>query len=111
MLDKIPRLLGVEWLRREEASATAPSAQGATDGGHLVPPPAEELALLATLADKGLLNRILQEAERMRERDPRLGPWIEQLATFARGYETRKLRTFLQAYGRGADGKGGHEDR
>ena len=77
-----------------------------------MPPPAEELALLATLADKGLLHKILQEAERMRERDPRLGPWIEQLATFARAYETRKLRMFLQSYGPGgAEGAGGHEVR
>ncbi|XXX82357.1 AAA family ATPase [Sorangium sp. So ce134] len=101
LLDKISRLLGVEWLRRDGAPAPVSPAEVPADGGRLAPPPAEELALLSALASKGLVHRILDEAERLRLHDPRLTPWIEQLTALARGYQTRKLREFIGAYGPG----------
>lgn len=106
LLDTISRLLGVAWIRREEAPALKPPADRPEGGGRLVPPPAEELAVLSELASKGLVHRILDEAERMRRRDPRLEPWIERLATLARGYQTRKLREFVGASLNGAHGPG-----
>ncbi|WP_437779108.1 AAA family ATPase [Sorangium sp. So ce1097] len=105
LLDAVARSLGIEWLRRERAPAWDASAEGSAGGGHLVPPPDEELAVLSELADKGLLRKVLEEAERLRQLDPRLGPWIDQLVALARGYQTRKLREFVRARGRGgADG-------
>ncbi|WP_437603845.1 AAA family ATPase [Sorangium sp. So ce590] len=101
LLDRISRLLGIEWLRREEAPSPDSPAEVPTDGEPLAPPPAEELALLSALANRGLVHKILAEAERMRQRDPRLRPWLDQLVTLARGYQTRKLREFLDAYGPG----------
>ncbi|WP_441286264.1 AAA family ATPase [Sorangium sp. KYC3313] len=106
LLDKISRLLGIEWLRRDEAPARDAPAKQPDGGGHLAPPPAEELAILSALAKKGLVHKILEEAERMAQHDPRLRPWIEQLTTLARSYQTRKLRDFVGAYGPGgADGR------
>ncbi|AGP37282.1 AAA family ATPase [Sorangium cellulosum] len=105
LLDKISRLLGVEWLRRDEAPAQGSPAERAADGdgdgGHLTPPSADDLATLSALASKGLVHRILEEAERLRLHDPRLTPWIEQLTALARGYQTRKLREFVGAYAEG----------
>ncbi|WP_437670161.1 AAA family ATPase [Sorangium sp. So ce131] len=100
LLDKVARLLGVAWIRREEAEALDTSAERAADGGRLVAPPAEELAVLSTLADKGLVHKVLEEAERIRQLDPRLGPWLDQLAALARGYQTRKLREFVRSASR-----------
>jgi CheY-like chemotaxis protein/anti-sigma regulatory factor (Ser/Thr protein kinase) len=101
LLDKISRLLGIEWLRRDEAPARDALAKEPEGGGHLAPPPAEELAILSALAKKGLVHKILEEAERIAQHDPRLRPWIEQLTTLARSYQTRKLRDFVGAYGAG----------
>ncbi|AUX45151.1 protein kinase [Sorangium cellulosum] len=100
LLDRISRLLGVAWIRREEARALDTSAELAADGAPLVPPPAEELALLSTLADKGLVHKVLEEAERLRQLDPRLSPWLDQLAALARGYQTRKLRELVRSASR-----------
>ncbi|WP_437978809.1 AAA family ATPase [Sorangium sp. So ce295] len=111
LLDKISRLLGIEWLRREEAPARDAPAEELPDGGHLAPPPAEELEMLSALAKKGLIHRILEEAERIRQHDPRFRPWIDQLTTLARRYQTRKLRDFVGAYGPGgAHGGNGRAD-
>jgi CheY-like chemotaxis protein len=111
LLDKISRLLGIEWLRREEAPARDAPAEELPDGGHLAPPPAEELEMLSALAKKGLIHRILEEAERIRQHDPRFRPWIDQLMTLARRYQTRKLRDFVGAYGPGgAHGGNGRAD-
>jgi signal transduction histidine kinase/CheY-like chemotaxis protein len=105
LLDTLSRSLGIEWLRRDEAPDRGAPAEGPAGSGHLVPPPDEELAVLSALADKGLLRRVLDEAERIRQLDPRLQPWLDQLVTLARGYQTRKLREFVRARGRGgADG-------
>ncbi|MGK3998797.1 AAA family ATPase [Sorangium sp. So ce1024] len=105
LLDAVARSLGIEWLRRERAPARDASAEGSAGSGHLVPPPDEALAVLSELADKGLLRKVLEEAERIRQLDPRLGPWIDQLVALARGYQTRKLREFVRPRGRGgADG-------
>ncbi|WP_437627747.1 AAA family ATPase [Sorangium sp. So ce1151] len=102
LLDRISRLLGIEWLRREESPAQGASAEETTGSGPLAPPPTEELALLSTLANKGLVHKILEEAERIRQNDPRLRPWLDQLTALARGYQTRKLREFVSAYTPGA---------
>ncbi|WP_434044092.1 MULTISPECIES: AAA family ATPase [Sorangium] len=96
LLDRIARLLGVEWLRREEAPDRGAPAEGPADAGQIVRPPAEELAVLSELADRGLIRKVLEEAERIRQLDPRLGPWVDQLVTLARGYQTRKLREFVR---------------
>ncbi|WP_437821025.1 AAA family ATPase [Sorangium sp. So ce1078] len=104
LLDKISRLLSIEWIRRDETPVLDSPAEGPVDGGPLAPPPAEELALLSALADKGRIHKILEEAERLRLHDPRLRPWLEQLVALARGYQTRKLRDFVAAYGPGAAG-------
>ncbi|WP_437282881.1 AAA family ATPase [Sorangium sp. So ce375] len=109
LLDKISRLLGIEWLRRDEAPARDAPAKEPEGGGHLAPPPADELAILSALAKKGLVHKILEEAERIAQHDPRLRPWIEQLTTLARSYQTRKLRDFVGAYGPG--GAGGADGR
>ncbi|WP_437287277.1 AAA family ATPase [Sorangium sp. So ce406] len=96
LLDRISGLLGVEWLRREEAPVRGAPAEGPAGAGQLVRPPAEELALLSDLADKGLVRKVLEEAERIRQLDPRLGPWVDELVALARGYQTRKLREFVR---------------
>ncbi|HTN84458.1 MAG TPA: AAA family ATPase [Sorangium sp.] len=105
LLDSISRLLGIEWLRREESPARGAPAEGATGSGPLAPPPADELALLLALANRGLVHKILDEAERIRQHDPRFRPWLDQLMTLARGYQTRKLREFVTAYTPGASAR------
>jgi CheY-like chemotaxis protein len=98
LFDCIQRFLGVEWIRAEEkAPVTA-----ARENGPLVPPSAEELALLARLVASGRVRNVVAEAVRMEETDPRLGPWLEQLRALVRTYQMRKLQEFVDGYAAGA---------
>jgi len=71
----------------------------------LVPPPAEEIALLSRLVASGRIRNVLVEAERMGKAEPRLGPWLDQLRALARNYQMRKLQDFLEG---AAAGPGSH---
>ncbi|WP_437298915.1 protein kinase domain-containing protein [Sorangium sp. So ce426] len=94
LFDKIHRFLGVEWIHAEEkAPVTA-----AREKGPLVPPSAEELALLSRLVASGRVRNVVTEAVRMEETDPRLGPWLEQLRALVRTYQMRKLQEFVDGY-------------
>jgi hypothetical protein len=98
LFDKIHRFLGVEWIHAEEkAPVTA-----ARENGPMVPPSAEELALLARLVASGRVRNVVAEAVRMEETDPRLGPWLEQLRALVRTYQMRKLQEFVDGYAAGA---------
>jgi FixJ family two-component response regulator len=92
LLEKIQRFLGVEWTRAQDGAA----APGTQEGLALVPPSAEEIAMLSRLVASGRIRNVLVEAERMGETDPRLVPWIEKLRALARSYQMRKLQEFLE---------------
>ncbi|MGK3959506.1 AAA family ATPase [Sorangium sp. So ce118] len=97
LFDKIQRFLGVEWIHTEEKAPVA----AARKTGPLVPPSAEELALLSRLVVSGRVRNVVAEAVRMEEADPRLGPWLEQLRGFVRTYQLRKLQEFVDGYAAG----------
>ncbi|WP_437733281.1 AAA family ATPase [Sorangium sp. So ce1335] len=109
LLDMLSGSLGVEWLRRDQLPDQRAPAEAPAGSGRLVPPPDEELTLLSELADKGLLRRVVEEAERIRQLDPRLGPWVDELVTLARGYQTRKLRELVRPRGRGGADRAGDD--
>ncbi|MRG96616.1 AAA family ATPase [Polyangium spumosum] len=92
LFEKIQRFLGVEWIHAEE------KAPGARVSGPLVPPAAEELALLSQLVTSGRVRRVMAEAARMEQDDPRLHPWLEQLRGLVRTYQLRKLQDFVDSY-------------
>jgi signal transduction histidine kinase/CheY-like chemotaxis protein len=97
LFEKIQRFLHVEWIHAEEkAPVTA-----ARESGPLVPPPAEALALLSRLVASGRVRKVVAEAARLEENDPRLGPWLEQLRGLVRTYQMRKLQEFVDGYAAG----------
>ncbi|MGK3986006.1 hypothetical protein WME99_23355 [Sorangium sp. So ce136] len=97
LFDKIQRFLGVEWIHTEEKAPVV----AARESGPLLPPSAEELALLSRLVASGRVRNVVAEAVRMEETDPRLGPWIEQLRGLVRTYQLRKLQEFVDGYAAG----------
>jgi CheY-like chemotaxis protein len=92
LLEKIHRFLGVEWTRTQDDGATP----GAQESLAVVPPSAEEIAMLSRLVASGRIRNVLMEVERLGKTDPRLAPWLEQLRALARGYQMRKLQEFLE---------------
>jgi CheY-like chemotaxis protein len=95
LFEKIERFLGVEWTH-EPVRAAAPTA--VKGDGALVPPSVEQLSLLSWLVESGRIRNVLAEAERMRQNEPRLGPWLKQFQTLARTYQMRKLQEFVEEH-------------
>ncbi|MDI3289451.1 AAA family ATPase [Polyangium sp. 15x6] len=97
LFEKIQRFLGVEWIHAEKKAPVT----GARASGPMVPPSAEEIALLSRLVASGRVRIVMAEAARMEQNDPRLGPWLEQLRGLARTYQMRKLQEFVDGYAAG----------
>ncbi|MDI1447274.1 AAA family ATPase [Polyangium sp. 6x1] len=89
LFEKLQRYLGVEWIHAEKK---APAARAS---GPVVPPSAEELALLSRLVTSGRVRNVIAEATRMEQNDARLGPWLDQLRGLVRTYQMRKLQEFV----------------
>ncbi|WP_437815145.1 hypothetical protein [Sorangium sp. So ce1078] len=53
------------------------------------------ISLLSKLAQVGRIQKVMEEAARMEQNEPHLGPWIEQVMQLARTYQTRQLKAFL----------------
>jgi CheY-like chemotaxis protein len=99
LLDKIRHFLGVEWIvRAGRATPSLSSAPAATESTALLLPAADDLARLSKLAGVGRIGNVLEEADRIEQSDPRLGPWLGQLRTLAQSFQIRQLQEFLRSY-------------
>ena len=97
LLAQIARHLGLEWIRA--ASRGGAVEEGVTAGeevGPVVPPAAEERARLLAMVQKGSVRGLLQEMQRIEERDGRLGPWVGQLRALVRGFKMKAAQEFLR---------------
>ncbi|WP_437990518.1 AAA family ATPase [Sorangium sp. So ce145] len=95
LFEKIARFLRVEWTHEP---VNAPAAAVVKGDDALAPPSAEQLSLLSRLVASGRIRKVLAEAERMQQVEPRLGPWLDQLQTLARTYQMRKLQEFVEEH-------------
>jgi CheY-like chemotaxis protein len=97
LLAQIARYLGIEWIRA--ASPGGAVAEGVTavqEAGPVVPPSAEDRARLLEMAQKGSVRGLLQEMQRIEERDGRLGPWVGQLRALVRSFQMKAAQEFLR---------------
>ncbi|WP_437999470.1 AAA family ATPase [Sorangium sp. So ce185] len=60
-------------------------------------PPAETLAGLLDLVNRGRLSGLLLEIERLEREDARLRPFLDELRGLARGFQVNRLRELLRA--------------
>ena len=64
----------------------------------VVPPPAAELAELMKLVRIGNMRAILAHTEHLQRLDVRYRPFVEQLSSLARSYQTRALRQLIERH-------------
>jgi signal transduction histidine kinase/FixJ family two-component response regulator len=86
-----------EVLNREAANLNKTTLTG-FDPQDIVPPPTEDLELLFDLSRKGLINDILEELSRIEQIDSNLVPFSIQIRQFARSFQTKKIKTFIEQY-------------
>ncbi|NES22222.1 MAG: response regulator [Symploca sp. SIO3E6] len=100
LLEMLRVHLQLEWVyqEKEKVNKMQHESEGETTQEEIVPPPAEELALLYDLARKGLVNKLLGEAERLEQLDPKLVPFTRELQQLAKGFKIKKIRDLIKQY-------------
>jgi len=100
LLEMLRVHLGLEWVyeEKEEVEKIKDESEGEIAQDKIVPPSAEEVALLYDLARKGLVNKLLREAEKLEELDQKLVPFIRQLQQLAKGFQLKKIQEFIKSY-------------
>ena len=99
LLEALQKLLNLEWLYEEKEEECDSEIQN--NGAEIVPPPDEDLAVLLDLSRKGLVKNLLQELDRLEQQDRRLIPFSQKLREFAKAFQLRQLRSFLEQYQEG----------
>ena len=100
LLEMLRVHLGLEWIyeEQEEVEIMKDAPQGELAQEEIVPPPAEELALLYDLARKGLINKLIGEVERIEKLDQKLVPFTRYLQNLAKEFQVKKIREFIKQY-------------
>ncbi len=118
LLQKLKKHLGLEWIYEQKDDdqriadenlsphPTLPfgvregfcSTENTFQTLELVPPPAEELALLFDLAMGGRIKTILEQAERLEQLDEKFVPFVKRLRQLAKGFQVKKIKEFIKQY-------------
>jgi signal transduction histidine kinase/CheY-like chemotaxis protein len=100
LLAAIQKYLELEWIS-EDSPVPEPQADlaiAAVASLEVIPPNAEDLALLYDLSRKGLLNNLLQEVERIEKIDTKYHPFTQQIRQLAQKFQIRQIRTSIEQY-------------
>ena len=94
----------MEWIYEEQvqsskqAETRVDKAKEAAQASEIIPPSAEDVALLHDLSRKGLINDLLKEIERIEELDSKFVPFVHQLRELAKGFKLRQIKSFIEQY-------------
>ncbi|MGL5871492.1 MAG: ATP-binding protein [Xenococcaceae cyanobacterium] len=68
------------------------------DPCEIIPPSSEDIVLLLDLANKGLINNLLKEIDRLEKLDDKFISFTTQIRRFAKSYQLKQLRKFIEQY-------------
>ncbi|UQA56217.1 ATP-binding protein [Polyangium aurulentum] len=97
LLDKLGARLGLSWIRDQHATGGAGEGAGGK-AAEIVPPPAEDLAILLDLLKRGRARNVIDEAARIEAKDPRYAPFAAHLRELSQGYRLKELRDFVERH-------------
>ncbi|MDZ8104398.1 MAG: AAA family ATPase [Nostoc sp. DedQUE12a] len=109
LLEKLQLYLGLEWVYEDKGKVRKMKDENKspTNTLHLVtqtlivPPSANELAILLDLAMRGDLRSIAERAVKLEEIDEELQPFATHLYQLAKGFKGKQILEFLQKYSEG----------
>ncbi|MBE9044251.1 response regulator [Pleurocapsales cyanobacterium LEGE 10410] len=103
LLQTLQTHLNLEWLYQQptelsELSQTSNNVVQITQETKIIPPPAEEIAILHDLSRKGLINDLLKEIERIEKLESKYQPFTQQLRDLAKKFKLRQIKSFIEQY-------------
>ncbi|RCJ26521.1 serine/threonine protein kinase [Nostoc sp. ATCC 43529] len=106
LLEKLQVHLGLEWVyedkgkvrKMKDENKSPTNTLHLTSQTLIVPPSANELAILLDLAMRGDLRSIAERAVKLEEIDEKLQPFATHLYQLAKGFKGKQILEFLQKY-------------
>ncbi len=100
LLEKLRVHLGLEWVYEEGTAAKAIDLEQEQEsaGESIVPPPAEEIAVLIDLAMRGDLKGIIDRAAHLEALDKQWLPFASHLRQLAKNFEDEQILEFVKQY-------------
>ncbi len=100
LLEKLRIHLALEWVYEEiDNNVKLPTPHSPIADTHsLVPPPAEELAILLDLAMRGDLKSIAKRAAELEKLDEQFVPFATHLCQLVEGFKSKQILEFLKKY-------------
>jgi signal transduction histidine kinase/DNA-binding NarL/FixJ family response regulator len=99
LLTALQSQLNLEWIY-EEKKITEHKQPGLkpveADASQMVYPPIDVLQMLYDLARRGLINNLMQEAERLEQQNGELSLFTQQIRKYAKGFQLKQIRGFLE---------------
>ncbi|NET56070.1 MAG: response regulator [Symploca sp. SIO2E6] len=101
---KIQDYLGLTWVydNSDELSYQLPGAVADAVQGMevkaIIPPPREELDILYDLARKGLIDSLLEQAERLKALDNQYLAFVQEIQDLAQAFQLKAIRKILKQY-------------
>ncbi|BBD57634.1 ATP-binding region ATPase domain protein [Nostoc sp. HK-01] len=102
LLEKLQVHLGLEWVYEDKVRKMKDKQKSSiyplhlTSQAAIVPPPADELAMLLDLAMRGDLRSIAEQSLKLEEREEKLQPFATRLYQLAKGFKGKQILEFLQ---------------
>ncbi|WP_437821588.1 AAA family ATPase [Sorangium sp. So ce1078] len=97
LLQQLEAHLGIAWTRAEPPPRAAAPALDAVEAPGRTLPPAEALAGLLDLVNRGRMSGLLLAVERLEREDARYAPFLGELRGLAKGFQVNRLRELLRA--------------
>jgi signal transduction histidine kinase/DNA-binding NarL/FixJ family response regulator len=94
LLQQLQTQLELEWIYQQAGEAV----DEVTLLENIVPPPAEVLQNLARLAKEGDLFQLQEEAQQLRQIEPKYAAFASTVIQMAEGFQNKKLSSFIQQY-------------
>ncbi len=84
--------------QKKQLSISSSSISNTVLTEKIVPPPADQLAILWDLARKGQITHIQEQAEKIQQLDPKFIPFCQQLTQLSREFKIKQIRDFIKPY-------------
>ncbi|WP_159788758.1 ATP-binding protein [Sodalinema gerasimenkoae] len=99
LLQKIANTIDISWMYEKEDSAvvTAQTPPQCSLGDSLQNPPLEEVEKLLDLARQGLLNRIVDEVQQLRQQNPNYQDFSDRVQHLAQEFKMKQIRDLLES--------------
>lgn len=98
LLEKLRFYLSLKWVYEEDTAQDLDKLHERLAAETIIPPPAEEMAVLLDLAMMGDLRSIIEKTAKIEALDRRYLPFAFHLRQLAKGYKERQILEFVKKY-------------